>query len=300
MYAANGELLSAQATTPLLVAAEREHGSLTRAALVTRRTAHRAPGPKRPAGGAPVFCTTADGMGGIVRAIEARLAGVADVRTGAGVTALERTSGGWKVRLSDEVVVADAVVVAAPAFVASELLRGVDPVLGDELSSIPFADTSVVGFVFPAGAVSANAGLGYVVPASEGTPVVACSVSSAKFPELVGDDHQVVRVYIGRHGDGSQSLSDDETLAIARRHVTSTLAIGLAPIWSTVVRIPAAFPQYVVGHRERVARIATCVARHPGLLLTGASYQGIGIPDCINAGRASAHQVLEYLDASGV
>lgn len=296
MYAANGELLSAQATTPMLVAAEREHGSLTRAALVARRRARRSSAPKRATGGAPVFCTTADGMGGIVRAIEARLAGLADVRTGACVTALERTSEGWTVRLSDEAIAADAVVVATPAFVAAGLVRGVDPVLGDELAAIPFADTSVVGLMFPAGAVPANAGLGYVVPASEGTPVVACSVSSAKFPELVGGERQVVRVYVGRHGDDSQSLSDDETVAIARRHLASTLNVDAAPIWSTVVRMPSAFPQYVVGHRERVARIAACVARHPGLVLTGASYDGIGIPDCISAGRASADQVVEHLE----
>ena len=60
----------------------------------------------------------------------------------------------------------------------------------DDPRAIPFADTSVVAFVFPAGAVPPTAGLGYVVPASEGTPVVACSVASSKFPDLVGGDHQ--------------------------------------------------------------------------------------------------------------
>lgn len=295
MYAANGELLSAQATTPLLVAAEREHGSLTRAALAARRRARRSPDPKRTTGGAPVFCTTADGMGGIVHAIEARLAGVADVRTGATVTAVERTPDGWAVQLADEVIAADSVVIAAPAFAAAELLRGVDPALGDELAAIPFADTSVVAFVFPAGAVPPTAGLGYVVPASEGTPVVACSVASSKFPDLVGGDHQVVRVYVGRHGDGSQLLSDDETAAIAERHLAGTLGIHVPPMWRTVVRMPAAFPQYVVGHRDRVARIEALASRHPGLILTGASYTGIGIPDCIGAGWASADRAAEGL-----
>ena len=62
-----------------------------------------------------------------------------------------------------------------------------------------------------------------------------------------------------------------------------------------VGRWPRAFPQYEVGHLERVARIRAVVARQPGLAVAGASYGGVGIPACIGQGRRAARDVLDHL-----
>jgi oxygen-dependent protoporphyrinogen oxidase len=48
-----------------------------------------------------------------------------------------------------------------------------------------------------------------------------------------------------------------------------------------VQRWPASFPQYVVGHLGRVARIETLVADLGPLALAGAWARGIGIPACV-------------------
>ncbi len=47
-------------------------------------------------------------------------------------------------------------------------------------------------------------------------------------------------------------------------------------------------PQYVLGHPERLERIDTALARHPGLAVAGAAYRGVGIPDCIHSGEQAA------------
>ncbi len=87
---------------------------------------------------------------------------------------------------------------------------------------------------------------------------------------------------------GRTSVIDCSALA-------SDLRIDADPLLTRVFRLPAAFPQYVVGHGERVAAILARVAAHPGLFVTGASYEGIGIPDCIGAAERCAAAVSRYL-----
>ena len=43
-------------------------------------------------------------------------------------------------------------------------------------------------------------------------------------------------------------------------------------------------PQYTLGHLDRLAQLDAAVGRYPGLVLTGAGYRGVGIPDCIRDG----------------
>ena len=53
--------------------------------------------------------------------------------------------------------------------------------------------------------------------------------------------------------------------------------------------------QHEVGHLDRVAAIDRILARHPGLFITGSGFRGVGIPDCVADGRATATQVTEWL-----
>ena len=50
--------------------------------------------------------------------------------------------------------------------------------------------------------------------------------------------------------------------------------------------------QYTVGHNARVAEIQGRLKDLPGLYLAGNGYQGIGLPDCVQMGRAAAKAAL--------
>jgi oxygen-dependent protoporphyrinogen oxidase len=50
--------------------------------------------------------------------------------------------------------------------------------------------------------------------------------------------------------------------------------------------------QYTLGHQQRVAEIRARARAIPGLHLAGNAYDGIGIPDCIQTGRAAAKAAL--------
>ena len=60
-----------------------------------------------------------------------------------------------------------------------------------------------------------------------------------------------------------------------------------------VSRWDESLPQYQVGHGALVDDIETTMtAEHPGLVLAGAAYRGVGLPACINDGRSAARRLL--------
>jgi len=73
------------------------------------------------------------------------------------------------------------------------------------------------------------------------------------------------------------------------------------PVFTRVYRWEKANPQYEVGHLERVQEIfSTCLQEIPGIYLTGSAYEGVGIPDCVNQGKKTAAQLLEYIQKKQV
>jgi oxygen-dependent protoporphyrinogen oxidase len=74
--------------------------------------------------------------------------------------------------------------------------------------------------------------------------------------------------------------------------------VSATPALARVFRWPQSMPQYVVGHRARLDRIAQLVARHPGVSLAGASYSGVGIPDCIASGWTAAENAIARIGAA--
>jgi oxygen-dependent protoporphyrinogen oxidase len=72
------------------------------------------------------------------------------------------------------------------------------------------------------------------------------------------------------------------------------------PGWETVVLVEATvsrwgggLPQYPVGHRDLVARLRAEIAGVPGLAVSGAALDGLGIPACL----ASAQKAVKALTA---
>lgn len=286
IFAGDGSLLSLAATFPQLRELEQTHGSVLRA---MRR---RAPGAR---GTGSAFVTPATGLAEIVEAIEARLG---NVTTGSPVVSLRGRAPEYRIALADgRSIPARAVVCATPAFVTSELIAPLDAELAGELAAIPFVSTATISLAYPAAALSRPLdGYGYLSPRAEGGPVVACTWTSTKFPSRAPGDAALVRLFVGRDGMEAVVFEDDERLvSIAREELHRTVGITAEPTFWRVFRWAKGMPQYVMGHLDRVGRIEHCLARHPGLFLAGASYCGVGIPDCIESGSAAAGRALAFL-----
>ena len=286
IYAGDGEQLSLTATFPMLSQLERTGGSVLRA------MAQR----KRP-GGSGGFVTLSGGLSELVDALVRRLPRER-LRLDAPVMAIERSGTRYRVRVSDGTTIScERVILALPAPAAAPLVDALDARIAQELAGIPFVSTATVSLGFAPGAVSRYLhGYGFVSPRAAGGPIVAATWTSNKFPGRAPPGGTLVRFFMGRAGSESVvDLPEDDLVALAHSQLQRLCGVTATPIVARVFRWPRSMPQYVVGHLDRLERLAQLTRALPGLLFAGASYRGVGIPDCIASGWTAAGRALEQL-----
>lgn len=304
IFGGDSAQLSARTVLPKLVEMESEYGSLTRGMLAAHRQMRArmkaaaaqsgvaGSGAARPAMRS-VFTAIRGGMQQMVDAIVARLE-PEWLRVGTAVEAVAKTADGWTVTAGGEAESFDAVIMASPAWAAGALLKPVDAELGAELSGIPYSSSITVNLIYDEAKLRPlPEGFGFLVPASEGRTMLACTFVHRKFLGRTPAGKAVFRAFLG--GAKNEALLDesDETLiATVRRELKEILGIEAAPETTRVARWRRAMAQYAVGHQERVGRIRERVATLPGLRLAGNAYDGIGIPDCIRLGRQAAKELV--------
>jgi oxygen-dependent protoporphyrinogen oxidase len=318
IYGGDAAQLSARTVLPKLVEMESEYGSLTRGMLAAHaKMAARAKaaaenngnggGPRARPGntagaGRPertIFTTLMGGMQQLVDAIEAKLK-PGSVRVGTAVSGLEKTAAGWMVEAGGAREDFDAVIVCSPAWAASVLLRGVDQTLSEELAEIPYSSSITVNLVYDEQKLPKLAdGFGFLVPASEGRAMLACTFVHRKFLGRTAPGKAVLRAFLGGIKNEALLTEPDAVLVkTVRREFKEILGITAEPEHVQVSRWRRAMAQYAVGHQERVKRVNGRVAALPGLKLAGNAYDGIGIPDCIRLGRKAANDVVALGQAS--
>ncbi len=298
VHAGSADLLSATSTVPEVVAMARSGRSLVLTMRKRRRTMAKA-APAQAGPPAPPLVSLSGGMERLVDALVASI-GPQRVRTGAPVTALAPTEGGWRVETGAECFLAREVVLAVPAYVAADLVGGWSPAAAEELRAIPYVDVANVTLALRRSDLHdvSLVGTGFLVPPVEGELLVGCTWLTSKWPHLVNDDVVLLRSLVGRAGDRRWVDLDDEALVAAVREALGR-AMGLRaePIDVLVQRWPAAMPQYVVGHAARLGRLDAALAPHPGLTLSGAAYRGAGLAGCVAQARRTADSVLATLGA---
>ena len=76
-------------------------------------------------------------------------------------------------------------------------------------------------------------------------------------------------------------MTDADLVQLAKSELAAVLGVRGEPVASETFRWNDCRPQPVVGHDERVKRVRQLLARHEGLFVAGAAFDGVGIPDCI-------------------
>jgi len=288
VHAGRAAELSAHSTVPDIEALARKNRSLY---LGLRKMRRHAP----PATGAPVLVTLSGGLGRLVEALAARLAGD-DLRLNAAAGSIARTGTRYRVDLVDgQSLAADAVVLATPAFATAGLLADLAPDAASVLGEIPYVDVATIWLSYPRSAMNRPLdGTGFLVPPQEGRLMVGCTWSSAKWPHLADDNLVLIRCMVGRRGDSRWLDMDDETL-VRRVHEELVEAMGVtaSPDHQSVQRWPQAMPQYLVGHQGRLDALNAAIHHLPGLYLTGAAYRGVGLASCVADAKRTAQDVAQ-------
>jgi len=299
IYGGDAEQLSAQSVLPRLVEMEEKYGSLTRGMLEGMRARKAAAGEQIP-DPKPIFTSLRFGMEQLVDALFARL-DPARLHLWSAVTDVAPDGDGWRVRSGDSAQRFDSVVIAAPAWAAAELIRGVDAELAEGLGAIPYSSSITVNLVFNGSQLDPLPdGFGFLVPAVEGRAMLACTILNRKFLGRTAPGKSVLRVFLGGSRNAALLDETDESLVErVRRELYEILKISAVPELAEVQRWPRAMAQYAVGHKARQDRIKARLARLPGLELIGNAYDGIGISDCIRLGRAAARKLAEASTPQG-
>ena len=292
VYAADMEKLSVKATLSRFRDMEQQHGSLIRA---IRRQMKQRPNGKAESGARySMFVTLSGGLGTLVSAITAQLP-PEWIRLNSPIEKLERSGDVWRLfPATGQILEFDAVVVAAPAHRANQLLASIDAELASELGRIEYSGTAIVSLGYDLRQVGHPLdGMGAVVPSIENSPILACSFSSQKYPHRAPAGKTLLRVFVGgaRRPDLAE-MPDAQLLPLVLQHLRPLLRIEGEPVFCDIAHWPRTMPQYHVGHQERVARIEARLALLPGLKMAGSAFRGVGVPDCIHSGQLAAEQIL--------
>ena len=289
IHSGDVERLSMRTLFPQFVEAERKHGSVIRA---FRRTAADRAG--MPARHGP-FRSFAEGLETLPRTLAARLPEDA-LRQGIEIAGLAAGPPYALETVQRLRITADQVICALPAHTAAPLVAGVDDRLGRLCAAFTDTSVAIVVLAFPRAAVAHPLrGSGFVVPRVEpGLSITAATWISSKWPGRAPDDHVLLRGFVGGARQPDALAQPDGTLVDTVRHdLARLLDIRGEPAMARVYRWPRANPQLNVGHLARVAEVDSRLARTPGLQIIGAAFRGVGIADCVAAGRAAGRTAAD-------
>lgn len=293
IYNAEAEQQSLMATFPRFRKMEQEHGSLIRGMLASKRSAAAA----KQGGKSSAFTSFNDGLQMLIDALVEQLTG--DLRLNTSVEAIEpRANGTYRLRLNNgEALEADALIVTAPAFVASELLAPFAPDAAQQLAAIRYVSTGTISLGFRESDITRPlAGFGLVIPRTERRPINAVTLSSVKFEHRAPDGTVLLRAFFGgSRSPESMALTDEQLLETVRAELRDLLGISAPPLFHRIYRWMRANPQYDLNHLERVDAIEAALPQ--GVYVTGSAYRGPGLPDCIHQSQQTAARVVESLKA---
>jgi len=293
IYAGDPERISLRAAFPQVYEAEKSAGSVIRGIM---RAAKSRKGPRE----RPTLLSFRNGNETLVHALAQKIG--SHLRLDAEVLGIGVRRDAESVRFelrfreagSDKMVVAERLVLAAPANVAGALLRDVNAAFEPVLGGIEYAPVAVVSLGYRRQDVGHSLeGFGFLVPRSSGLRVLGSVWNSSLFPERAPAGHVLLTSFVGGATDpGAAKLSSDELAALAHREVAPILQIRAAPVFSHVQVYRRALPQYNLGHGERLIAIERLCAALPGLFLVGNYFCGPAIGNCVELGMTAAEALL--------
>lgn len=293
IYAGDIDQMSLMATFPQFYQVEQKYGSLVLGMKKATPQAKKKTSGTKSKG---MFLTLTSGLQSLVDGIEAKLE-VGSVLKGIRVDRIKKVDKGYKLELNNgESLKADAIVSAVPHHVTHAMFQQYD--FFDAFEQMPSTSVATVALTFPKEAVEKDInGTGFVVSRNSDYSITACTWTHKKWPHSCPEGSVLIRCYVGRPGDEAiVDLSDDELTKIVLEDLNRTMNITMDPNFVVVSRWKESMPQYTVGHKQRIQTINEHVTKElPGVFLAGASFEGLGIPDCIDQGEAAVKKVLQYL-----
>ena len=298
IFAGDPETMSLVSCFPRIAELEREYGGLIKAMIMLAKKKKRDQAEGKvvssAAGPGGVLTSFREGIQYLTDALYASLGDL--VKPGNHVVAVEKShSSPYRVKCEQgNDFEADIVIIASPAFAAAGMLDGLDPAMTATLCQIPYASMTVICFGYGREQIRHSLdGFGYLIPKKEGRNTLGTLWDSSMFENRAPEGKVLLRSMMGGACFPEYvSLSDDEVVARVRQDLAVTMGIDTEPEFVRIFRHQQAIPQYTVGHGKRLQALEDLLTAHKGLILTGNSYRGIGLNDCVAASERAVDQAL--------
>lgn len=197
------------------------------------------------------------------------------------VTAIHPQGDQYVIKTSKNSYEADYLFSALPAPVIGRLLI-------PELCSLVMEGTTIVNLGFKKNVLKKK-GFGYLVSSKEKEEVLGVIFNSNTFPQY-NRQSQETRLTVKLK---SCDVSDGEARSLAKKALAEHLGIKMEPDVSMVIRAPNVFPQFLVGHQDRMQKVeAELASRHPRLKLVGNYLEGVGVNHCVARARSVSESFL--------
>ncbi len=297
IYAGDPERLSLRSAFPPVYALESQFGSVIRGAMKSRgeRSGSHLGSCSFPSGNETLLIALAQSLGD-------------SLRCGASVESLawESTDHGAEYVLSvvsngaRETLRARTIIFATPTFVAGRLLRALTPRFEELLGSIEYAPVALLYTAFEKSRIGRNvSGFGFLVPRSEGLPLLGTVWNSSLFPGRAANGLTLMTSFAGGAKNAALAAATPEEIRDALLgDIQRTLAIQGPPVHWSVKQYARAIPQYNLGHSQRVTQLEELCTHHSGLFLAGNYLEGPSVGACIEVAQRVASQAHNYLRSS--
>ena len=317
IYAGDSSKLSAQSVFPTLVNWEREHGSIIKGAFHSafkKWTAHSSDAKSKTKAAMQknkhALLNFPEGMAQLIKVLSHHV-GHEAIRLNSAVEQLNYNPDAihgkaWRIQLTHgERIEADAVVLATPAYHASDLLWHIAPEPARLLRQIEYAPIQLVYQAFSLKDVQKKRrGFGTLRCWERPNPYseawLASLWTSSLFPERCAKNHVLLSHFFGGALHPKVKLWD-EARCIHEASQQSQWLLNLRPKASSVLNVVypymKAIPQYHLGHQARMENVEAGLqeAFEGRLQLAGNYVKGISLNACVVTAQRVAHQVLETL-----
>ncbi|NDJ53192.1 MAG: protoporphyrinogen oxidase, partial [Chloroflexi bacterium] len=293
IYNADPETQSIMYTSSVMREMEREYGGLFAGTIGRMRAKRkcREAGEEIP----PSFVTFKDGGKQLIDELVEQ--STADLRLNTAVVGIERSGDSYRIVTDDgSEFEATAVILATPANVAARFLPDIAPEAARLLETIRHTNLGTMSLAYRRTDIDLDEGLrGLMIPRKEDRAIDAITVTSAKAGSRAPEGLVMLRVYFGGAQPETATMREAELVATIRGELRDLLNLDAEPVMCQAFRWVGSYPAADAGHLERVAQIEELLPE--GLLVSGSSYRGLGVPDCVRQGRQAAQSIIETITA---
>lgn len=296
IYAGNIDRLSLQATFPQFQQMESKYRSLIfgmKTSMAKKESASPASkGKKGKSKG--MFLTYRGGLQSMVDRLEEKLISE-HVKKDHALLKIEKEEERYRLVFQNGTEdLVDRVLLTTPHQQAYSLFKEHDFVA--PLGNIPSTSVATVALAYPKEAIKQDIdGTGFVVSKKTNYTITACTWTHKKWVHSAPEGYALLRAYVGKSGDDAiVGESDEVILDKVKSDLDHIMKIEGEPLFYRIKRWKESMPQYEVGHLAKIESVRTGLSnQYPGVKLVGASYNGIGLPDCIDQGKKAVAELVK-------